>query len=193
MVSRKTCAVVAAVGMLFLMPGSALPDDLRAGSGYRLTSSVVGVGGCPGEAAGKRSNGTVGQPSPVGVGAAGGKVLYSGFWECLPLLGGVEDGGALEDFIDVPETRLFQNTPNPFNPLTTVEYSVREEGSVGLAIFSVEGEHVRTLVREYHGPGLFSVVWDGTDEQGQPVSSGVYFYRMTAKDYSEVRKMLILK
>jgi hypothetical protein len=183
---------------LLLVPLLLWPDqDSTAGATsrttYLLRSSVVGVAGSPGTSAGKRVLGTAGQPTPVGVGSAAGKVLYAGFWDRIPTTSAVEEEEIVEDFVEIYDTRLFQNIPNPFNPVTTIQYSVAQEGPVDLTIFSVEGERVRTLVHDYHYPGLFSAVWDGRDEQGETVSSGVYFYRMTAGEYSDVRKMLILK
>jgi flagellar hook assembly protein FlgD len=120
-------------------------------------------------------------------------VLHGGFWSSISPSSGVEGGGADGGLVEVRETRLLQNIPNPFNPVTTIQYSVAKEGPVDLTIFSVAGERVRTVVNHYHYPGLFSAVWDGRDEQGETVSSGVYFYRMTAGEYSGVRKMLVLK
>jgi hypothetical protein len=198
---KRSLLLVAAVLLLPpLLPWPGSDDEPAVGAASAtsgatclLRSSVVGVGGSPGETEGMRSNGTIGQPTPVGVGTSGGKVLYAGFWDRIPLTSAVEEDESLEGFAQVFETHLFQNTPNPFNPVTTIGYSVREEGPVDLTIFSVEGEHIRTLVHRHRQPGLFSAVWDGKDESGRPVSSGVYFYRMTTDNHSEVRRMLVLK
>jgi flagellar hook assembly protein FlgD len=96
----------------------------------------------------------------------------------------------------VPEAfsnMMFQNFPNPFNPSTTIEYSVSEESPVEIAVFNVGGEKVTTLLNETKSPGRYKVVWDGTDDAGREVSSGVYFYRLTIADYHSTKKMLMLK
>lgn len=90
--------------------------------------------------------------------------------------------------------RLNQNQPNPFNPATTIEFTVPEAGSVRLDVFDAQGRLVKVLaVREYRGATRDRVVWDGTDENGKTVSSGLYFYKMQAGEYTATRKMLLLK
>jgi hypothetical protein len=89
---------------------------------------------------------------------------------------------------------LFQNTPNPFNPKTTIAYSVPDGGGhVTVEVYDVSGRHVRTLVDEFQAAGERSVEWDGTDDGGAPMATGVYFYRLTAPGIEESRKMLLLK
>jgi hypothetical protein len=89
---------------------------------------------------------------------------------------------------------LGQNHPNPFNPNTTISYDVAAPGLVSLRIYDVSGRLVRTLVDEWKGVGRFDQLWDGTDNNGVHVTSGVYFYRMTSPGFkSQTRKMLLLK
>ncbi|MCE5271785.1 T9SS type A sorting domain-containing protein [bacterium] len=91
---------------------------------------------------------------------------------------------------------LAQNSPNPFNPSTTISYNIPESSPqvmVELSVYNLRGQVVRTLVRETKGPGQYSVNWDGTDEGGRRVSSGVYFYRIQAGEYRATRKMVVLK
>ena len=90
---------------------------------------------------------------------------------------------------------LAQNSPNPFNPSTTISYSVPEGTSVQvtLKVYDIRGRLVRTLVDEVRQPGTYSVFWDGKDEAGCQVSSGVYLYRMQARDFVQTRKMVLLK
>jgi immune inhibitor A len=95
---------------------------------------------------------------------------------------------------------LHQNYPNPFNPLTTIRYTVNSSQSTvrgplrtTLKIFNVRGQLVRTLVDEEKAKGVYSVVWDGKDEGGGEVSSGVYFYQLNVGDESEAKKMVLLK
>ncbi len=90
---------------------------------------------------------------------------------------------------------LGQNYPNPFNPSTTVAYDIPEgkEVQVRLNIYNVRGQLVRTLVNEVKSEGSYQVQWDGSSNNGQKVSSGVYFYRLVAGEFNQTRKMVILK
>jgi flagellar hook assembly protein FlgD len=90
---------------------------------------------------------------------------------------------------------LAQNSPNPFNPSTTIGFTVAEGSAVhvSLKIYDIRGNLVRTLVNEVRDAGTYNVFWDGTDASGRNVASGVYFYRMTAGDFSQTRKMVLLK
>jgi hypothetical protein len=89
---------------------------------------------------------------------------------------------------------LYQNAPNPFNPSTAIRYDVPAGGGhVRLDIYDVHGRLVRTLVDRADEPGVKSVVWDGKDERGVAVSSGVYFYRLVGPGFSETRKMAVMK
>ncbi|MGB2696491.1 MAG: T9SS type A sorting domain-containing protein [Candidatus Zixiibacteriota bacterium] len=95
--------------------------------------------------------------------------------------------------------KLAQNYPNPFNPSTTIEFEilsdVRNEVMVHttLKIYNVLGRKIKTLINEMKTPGVYQVIWDGTDEKGDVASSGVYFYQLKAKDYKKTRKMVLMK
>ena len=90
---------------------------------------------------------------------------------------------------------LFPNVPNPFNPQTVIRYALvaREAVPTQLVIFNGLGQKVRTLVDEAQGGGFYSVVWDGRDDDGRFLSSGVYFYRLTAGEFVQVRKMILME
>ncbi|HUU26679.1 MAG TPA: FlgD immunoglobulin-like domain containing protein, partial [archaeon] len=90
---------------------------------------------------------------------------------------------------------LSRNVPNPFNPSTSIIYTVPEGPvvQVTLRIYSIRGQLVRTLVDKTCEAGSYNVFWDGTDGAGHHVSSGVYFYRMQAGDFIQTRKMVLLK
>lgn len=91
-------------------------------------------------------------------------------------------------------TALYQNHPNPFNPTTTIRYTLPRATPVTLEIYTVTGQEVRTLVNRLHSPGEYSVVWDGTDQAGKPVSSGIYIYRLEGgEEYVQSRKMLLIR
>jgi len=93
----------------------------------------------------------------------------------------------------MPEvSRLLQNRPNPFNTETTIEYDVARLGIVHLSIYTSTGQRIRTLVDGEHPAGSYSVIWDGRDEAGRVVASGVYLCRMEADNYRAARKMLLV-
>jgi serine protease AprX len=88
---------------------------------------------------------------------------------------------------------LGQNHPNPFNPVTNIKFTVEKEGPVELAVFDVSGRKIRTLVRDTRGPGDHVVTWDGTDQTGSRVPSGMYFYKLNSGGDSSTRKMMLVK
>jgi hypothetical protein len=92
------------------------------------------------------------------------------------------------------EFALAQNYPNPFNPSTTIEFSLPRAAQVSLVIFNLLGQNVATLAdHDLYSSGTHSVQWDGRDNSGQATASGVYFYRLTAGDFIEQKKMMLLK
>jgi hypothetical protein len=97
------------------------------------------------------------------------------------------------DIVQNIQTNLTGNFPNPFNPVTTIRFSIENVGNVNINVYNVRGQHVRTLVNGVYSAGSHSVVWNGTDDSGRSVGSGIYFYRMTTGDYSAVRRMMLLK
>jgi hypothetical protein len=108
------------------------------------------------------------------------------------------DTGQPGDEIDAPRnTSLAQNFPNPFNPMTRIEFDLARDGQVSLTIYDVAGRLVRTLIDAPMTRGRYigenAAVWDGFDESGQRVSSGVYFYRLNAPDFIATRKMVMMK
>jgi hypothetical protein len=86
-----------------------------------------------------------------------------------------------------------QNSPNPFNPSTTVRYVVAEPGHVSIVVYSPDGRIVRTLVDEHRTAGTWTVGWDGKDDAGRDVATGIYFYRMQTGKTSLSRKMVLIK
>jgi hypothetical protein len=92
---------------------------------------------------------------------------------------------------------LAQNTPNPFNPTTVIRYSVPDLGNVQLpveiAIYNVKGELIRTLVNHPQSSGSYQTRWNGRDQNGQTVSSGIYYCRLKCGDESDMRKMVLMK
>jgi hypothetical protein len=88
---------------------------------------------------------------------------------------------------------LYRNYPNPFNPSTTIRFSLAEAQPVVLAVYALDGRHVTTLLNETCPAGLHEVGWNGRDEQGRSLASGTYFYRLVAEGFQQTRRMLLLK
>ncbi len=101
---------------------------------------------------------------------------------------------AIEEASALPQTfRLFDNYPNPFNPVTTITYTLPEPVSVKIDIFNINGQHICTLVDMKQGPGVQITQWDGKTAMGISVSSGLYFYRIQAGANTETKKMMLLR
>ena len=99
-----------------------------------------------------------------------------------------------EEYLIHQVTQLYQNYPNPFNPKTTISFSLQNNCNVELSIYNIKGQKVKQLIRNHVSAGQHSVVWDGRDENNQPVSSGIYLYRIKTDDFlSKTKKMLLLK
>ena len=90
-------------------------------------------------------------------------------------------------------TELLGSYPNPFNPNTTIMFTLDKETNVKINVYNVKGQRVKTLLNSFMDKGEHSVLWNGTDDSGLSVSSGVYFYRMVTGDYSQTKRMLLLK
>ncbi|MCP4706187.1 MAG: T9SS type A sorting domain-containing protein [candidate division Zixibacteria bacterium] len=88
---------------------------------------------------------------------------------------------------------LYQNYPNPFNPITKIRFSLPVSSVIRVEIFNLLGQSIRILVDEKLSAGAKEVVWDGLNNAGRSVSSGIYFYRITANDFVDSRKMILLK
>ncbi|KAA3602039.1 MAG: CHRD domain-containing protein [Calditrichaeota bacterium] len=91
--------------------------------------------------------------------------------------------------------KLKQNYPNPFNPSTTISFSLTNDANVSLDIYNTKGQLINTLVsnEKYAGGNEYNVNWNGTDSNGKSVSSGVYFYKLKANDFTDIKKAVFLK
>ena len=88
---------------------------------------------------------------------------------------------------------LYQNFPNPFNSLTNIKYEVFNSGNVNLVIIDSKGVHIKSIVNEYHQIGKYLMEWDGRDDQGRNMASGIYFYKIILGAISKTEKMIYLK
>jgi len=107
----------------------------------------------------------------------------------------IDAGGVLSIHGDViPEVyALHQNYPNPFNPTTILRYDLPEDTQVRITIYDIMGREVRTLFNNQQNAGYKSVIWNATNNQGQPISAGVYLYSIEAGGFRQTKKMILLK
>jgi hypothetical protein len=156
-----------------------LVKDVLSTSGGHLESSNYLLDYSTGQVAVGQSKGT-------------SHIETGGFWAWEPW--GVEVAVEEEITGRVPEAYvLSQNYPNPFNPETSIRYHLPEDVHVFLSIYNVMGQQVCQLVDWEQSAGGYVVTWNGQDDNGRPVASGIYFYQFIAGEFREVRKMLLLK
>ena len=91
------------------------------------------------------------------------------------------------------EFGMEQNYPNPFNPSTQINYRIPVDTNVRVAVFNILGQRIRTLVEAYTPAGEYAVNWDGKDQAGRQVASGMYLYRMDAGSFKAIKRMTLLK
>ena len=91
------------------------------------------------------------------------------------------------------EYALSQNFPNPFNPTTTISYSIPEKSEVKLTIYNLTGKRITDLVQGQVNTGIYSLNWDGTNDTGHPVSSGLYLYTLETANFRAMKKMIFMK
>ena len=88
---------------------------------------------------------------------------------------------------------LYRNYPNPFNPVTTIDYQIKKTTYVELFIYTPLGKKIKTLVNTYRNSGNYSVTWDGTNDEGIKLSSGVYICQLKAGNFVQTKEILLLK
>jgi len=174
-VMKQLGRVVTALLVVFLFALPAAPQ-------YQIRESVIGSGGTDATNGNYQLVGTVGQPL-TGVTSGTSYMNEIGFW----YMPGLVLTGVVEDELPL-RTSLSQNHPNPFNPVTVIGYSLAGPAHVTIRIYDVAGREVRTLVDRDMEPGRYEGTLDAAGLAG-----GVYFARMTAGDYTETRKLVLLK
>ena len=102
-----------------------------------------------------------------------------------------EGTGASNNLVSV--TELKGNYPNPFNPTTTIGFSINDPGRVTLTIYNMKGQMVKTLVDANMVRDNHTVIWNGTDNNNSKVTSGIYFYKMITERYTSTKKMILMK
>ncbi len=110
-------------------------------------------------------------------------------------IGCYEFPGFTHDTDDTPSYTSYSlsNYPNPFNPTTTINYSIPRRRNIELAVFNVKGQRIKTLINDVMPSGEHSVIWDGDNDNGVKVASGIYFYKLQAGTYTKTKKMILMK
>jgi len=153
----------------------------------RIGYSTVDGGGGRMTGGGLVLNGTAGQPD-AGLHKRGSFELQGGIWHSVQIATGA-DGPADRPLVN----ELLNPSPNPFNPRTTVRYSLASDTRVRLEIHDVRGRSIRTLVDDFRPAGEYQIVWNGRDDNGQSVASGTYYLRLLADGQVRTQKMALLK
>jgi len=115
------------------------------------------------------------------------------FIDDLSLDLGIATGIGDDDLSTITEFKLEANYPNPFNPTTTISYQLPKSSDVRLTIYNTLGQRVRTLVDANRSAGAYDVVWNGQNDAGAQVGSGLYFYTIETAGFTQTRKMMLLK
>jgi len=101
---------------------------------------------------------------------------------------------SINDYQPIPNVYILgQNHPNPFNPVTTIRYDLPEDAMVNITIYDMIGRRIKTLIKNEQATGYRTVVWDGCNDAGLPVSPGLYLYTIKAGNYVQTKKMVLLK
>jgi len=109
------------------------------------------------------------------------------FSDVIPSISGEETGDVPNNYV------LFNNYPNPFNPETSIHFTVPKMSRVTLVIYDILGRKIRTLVSATKAAGSYNVTWNGKNDQSQQLASGLYFYKLQAGEFSATKKMMLLK
>jgi hypothetical protein len=175
------------IALVIFFPASTASVDSQEQSSFSLKRATFTSGGASVSGGQYTVSETLGQPTPIGIGASGDKTLFAGIY----------DGNVIPTSTgDMPNAAvhlLHQNYPNPFNPSTTISYTVGKGGYVTVEIYGVNGRRIRILVDEFEEPGVHSVIWDGRNDKDIRVATGIYFCRLKIDSFSTVRKMLLIQ
>ncbi len=193
------------VGLALLIsttvPAAAPTDSLSMAktelANYRIGKYVIGTGGVLRTKSSNNFHSATAGQTIVGASKSTNNLLVSGFWgqkakptEVIP----AEQPSLPTEFA------LHQNYPNPFNAETIISYDLPVVALVTIEIFNTMGQRIRLVKSQAQGPGQCLVVWDGRDDQGQAMGSGIYFYRIIAQalehqtnQFQQTQKMILVK
>ena len=173
--------------LLFLLSCLVLAPNVNA---VKMKTQCIGAGGVIGcSSANYKVSATVGQTA---IGKSENSYwAYHGFWNPWVIqTTDVEDG--LEVLLP-RDFNLSQNSPNPFNPQTVIEYALPQDSHVRVVVYNVLGQKVKVLKNEWEEAGFRKVVWDGKDQKGEEVGTGIYFYKILTDNFVKTKKMVLLK
>ena len=181
--------------LLIINPGS---TRAQSSENYKLIKSSINQGGDHSKSENSELKDVIGQSSAPGTASSENYSESSGFFYGNQLTTSVLDE---PNTILLPEKfLLLQNYPNPFNPETRIEFHLPKAAEVELVIYNVNGNRVRQLVKGSISEGFNSVIWDGKNDTGMTVASGIYFYRITINtneiqenSYTDIKKMILMK
>jgi hypothetical protein len=159
---------------------------------YQCNWNVLNNGGGAMVSTNYLSGVTIGQTA-IGSLTSSQYLAYLGFWYPGIVTGIMEDKG--DEIIKTSPivTKLYNAKPNPFKTQTAIRYSLSAEAKISLLIYDINGRLVNTLLNENKQPGIYSINWNGRNERGQQVSSGIYFYKLQAPNYSSTKKILLIE
>jgi len=156
----------------------------QSSENYNLKNSVFSMAGGRSLSDNYILNDAVGQPLPVGSIISDNYILSAGFFYNGETATDIDD-----EEPEIPEQfKLENNFPNPFNPTTTIEYSIPEDSDVTISIYDLNGKLIQTLVDDNKTAGFHKTIWNATN-----TSSGVYFYKITAGYFTAVKKCVLMK
>ncbi len=98
-----------------------------------------------------------------------------------------------ETFFSKIPIRFLKNYPNPFNPITNIQFDLTQAGKTEVKIFNIKGQKVKTLLDQELDVGFHNIVWSGKDDNGKRVASGVYLYKVIVNKQEKIRKMILIK
>ncbi len=191
-------------------------DDSRAGGAAVASDSVIYlIGGYSQSSLATRSVSTINlrkrefeQEGIQSLNYARRNPMAVNYYGSIYVFGGTDQNGQVVPQVEKYDTitgvtksqsnvpnqfKLENNYPNPFNPSTQIAFKVGITARVSLDIYSILGEHIKTLTNKVFSPGEYSFIWNGTNDAGSTMSSGVYIYRLTSGYFTESKKMLLLK
>jgi hypothetical protein len=112
----------------------------------------------------------------------------------IPVSFEVENSATHDNPALIKKNDLYSNYPNPFNPETSIRFSVAKNSLVNIEVFNIKGQKVRSLTNRMYDQGLHRVVWNGKDDKNQSVGSGIYFCKMKVNNHQiKTRKMMLIK
>jgi hypothetical protein len=173
-----------------LVPLTALQATPRTSLDYTLFPDAIAAAGGLAASDSFRVAFTLCEPTVVGISRNQQFLVWSGL--ALPLVPSVSDVRAQPEFERL-STCLHPNSPNPFSPVTRLTYEIGAPGVARITIYDVSGRKTRSLVSGEHRTGLFEVSWDGRDDAGHPVASGIYFAVLEAPDTRQVRRLILIR